>query len=256
MNQGPMDAGGGGVELPRYTVRVSTRARRVVLSIRPRQGLEVVLPRGVDPALAPDFVRGRLDWVRRHLARLDESEAQGPAAPLARPEVLHFQALDRTIPLTWVARPLRGVRLTENAGRLSLSGRVRDPAVWRPALLGYLRRAASAELPAMLAALAGRTGLAYEAARVRLQRSRWGSCSAGKVINLNAKLLFLPRGLAEHVLLHELCHTRHHHHRATFWRLVERVSPDWREREAELRQAWRHVPAWVEWDGGEAQDPQ
>ena len=76
MNQGPLDAGAGGAELPRYTVRVSARARRVVLSIRPRQGLEVVLPQGVDPALAPDIVRAITEgrqpaalttkWLTRH----------------------------------------------------------------------------------------------------------------------------------------------------------------------------------------------
>ncbi len=241
------------MELPEYTIRPSARATRVVLSIRPRQGLEVVVPMGYDPSRVPDIVRRRLSWVRKHLSRLADSPADAPEAG-SLPDILHFQAAGVAYPLAYVAKPTRGVRLVENAGRVLLAGKVEDLAACHATLRGFVRRKAAAVLPGMLADLAGRTNLSYEAARVRMQRSRWGSCSAANVINLNAKLLFLPAHLAEHVLLHELCHTRHHHHRATFWKLVERFSPDWRDMERELRQAWRHVPGWVDGDCLSQQD--
>jgi len=38
------------------------------------------------------------------------------------------------------------------------------------------------------------------------------------------------------VILHELCHLKEHHHGPRFWRLLDRLMPDWRERRALLNQ--------------------
>jgi predicted metal-dependent hydrolase len=58
--------------------------------------------------------------------------------------------------------------------------------------------------------------------------------------------LFLPADLVDHVLLHELAHTRHLNHSQRFWRLLARLDPDWRSHHARLRDARQCVPAWVE----------
>ncbi|NIN12121.1 MAG: DUF45 domain-containing protein [Gemmatimonadales bacterium] len=80
---------------------------------------------------------------------------------------------------------------------------------------------------------------------VRAQRTRWGSCSRRSTISLNKKLLFLPAPLVEYVMVHELCHTVHFNHSPEFWDLVRERTPEYQALEAELRTAWRYVPAWV-----------
>lgn len=235
-------------ELPEYRVRSSGRARRVLLTIRPRRGLEVVIPAGFDPARVPDIVRRRLPWIEKHLSRL---AVPGPEAVAASspPGTVSFPLAGQVLAVGVARRAARSVRVVENAGTLLLSGPVEDAPAWRRALREYLRRRAAGLLPARLAELAADTGLSYEAAGVRFQRGRWGSCSVRGVISLNARLLFLPVPLVDYVLLHELCHTRQHNHGPEFWRLVARFSPDWKALEAGLRQAWRHIPAWADASG-------
>ena len=65
-------------------------------------------------------------------------------------------------------------------------------------------------------------------------RSQWGSCSLSGRISLNTHLVKTPPRLAEYVVLHELCHLRHHDHSPRFYALMERYMPDWRVRRSEL----------------------
>jgi len=60
-------------------------------------------------------------------------------------------------------------------------------------------------------------GFQYNRVSVKSMKSRWGSCSAKKNINLNVKILRLPQKLRDYVILHELVHTEHLNHSALFW---------------------------------------
>ncbi len=77
--------------------------------------------------------------------------------------------------------------------------------------------------------------LVYGRVAIRDQRRRWGSCSKKGNLNFNYRLLFLPRHLAEYVVVHELCHLIVFNHSKSFWKKVEEVVPDHRVRRAELR---------------------
>ncbi|MFI3258707.1 MAG: M48 family metallopeptidase [Rikenellaceae bacterium] len=57
---------------------------------------------------------------------------------------------------------------------------------------------------------------------VRAAKSRWGSCSTAKSISLNTFLMALPDHLIDFVIIHELCHTKHHDHSAAFHALVDK----------------------------------
>ena len=96
------------------------------------------------------------------------------------------------------------------------------------------RREAKLRLPARMAPYERLLGVEAKRVSIRAQRTRWGSCSSHGTICLNWRLLLLPSDLCDYVLVHELCHLRHLDHSAKFWSLVERVFPDYEERERRL----------------------
>ena len=89
-----------------------------------------------------------------------------------------------------------------------------------------LRGQAKRELPSRLAELAERYGFTYNKVTIKHNSSNWGSCSTKNNINLNLKIMRLPSVLRDYVLLHELCHLRHHDHGHAFHLLLEHVLTD------------------------------
>ena len=58
--------------------------------------------------------------------------------------------------------------------------------------------------------LAARHGFSYNRVAIKHNASNWGSCSTKGNINLNLNIVRLPKVLQDYVLIHELCHLRHH----------------------------------------------
>ena len=71
-------------------------------------------------------------------------------------------------------------------------------------------------------------------AAVRWMKRRWGSCGRDGRVVFNIRLVQTPLPLVEYVVVHELCHLKHHHHGKTFYALLAKCLPDWKERRKAL----------------------
>lgn len=80
-------------------------------------------------------------------------------------------------------------------------------------------------------------GLSRPRIQVRQMKKRWGSLSRGGMLTLNTDLIRAPRECIEYVITHELCHLKHHDHSSEFYRLLEKVMPDWEKRKHRMELA-------------------
>ncbi len=91
-------------------------------------------------------------------------------------------------------------------------------------LIRALRYEANRILPERLKRLAEKYRFIYKGVTIRCTRSRWGSCSSQKNINLSCFLMLLRSRLIDYVCLHELCHTIEMNHSERFWALMDQVT--------------------------------
>ncbi len=80
-------------------------------------------------------------------------------------------------------------------------------------------------------------GLTKPLIRTRRMRTRWGSLSRGGQLTLNTDLIRAPKESIDYVITHELCHLQCHDHSSEFYRLLEKVMPDWEKRKHKLELA-------------------
>jgi predicted metal-dependent hydrolase len=198
-----------------YTIRRSSRARRVRVNVRADAAVEVVLPLRAPERSAAAAVGELRPWIERRLA-----DVQGVLAQIAeRGATLPY--LDATLHLQ--AQP--GRTRVHRRGDVLLVPHG-DP---RPALERYYRRRARVEIAARLDRATTLAGTPYRDLTIRAQRTRWASCSANGRMSFNWRLLLAPERVLDYVVWHEVCHLQVLDHSPRFWALLERHWPRYRE---------------------------
>ena len=104
----------------------------------------------------------------------------------------------------------------------------------------HLQNKACVVIPRRVAYYAEKLGVSYGKITLRQQKTRWGSCAANGNLNFNWLLILAPPEVLDYVVVHELCHRREMNHSQAFWKEVEKILPDYRERQKWLKDnGWR-----------------
>lgn len=91
-------------------------------------------------------------------------------------------------------------------------------------------------LPERVHIFAEKIGVTYGRITIRNQKTRWGSCSAKGNLNFNCLLMLTPKEVQDYVIVHELCHRKEMNHSPAFWKEVESILPDYKERRNWLKE--------------------
>ncbi|MES0370883.1 MAG: SprT family zinc-dependent metalloprotease [Mariprofundaceae bacterium] len=232
-----------------YKIRVSKRAQHARIVVRPDLSVEVVLPEGVSRQRAVALLQEKKAWVERSLKRFSEhAKPQNIQLSSNFPEQIHFESIGLKIALSYRQTDSERVRITQLDSGLQLSGNTGDATRVKASLQRWLKQQAKKYLSQVLAELAEQHGFSYRKVVIRLQKSRWGSCSKSGDISLNAKLLFLPQELMRYVLLHELAHLKQMNHSEKFWSVVAECDADYLLHRKEMRRTFCWIPVWAELD--------
>ncbi|KKI92102.1 zinc protease [Bacillus sp. SA1-12] len=67
--------------------------------------------------------------------------------------------------------------------------------------------------------------------RITDSKTTWGTCDSKQQLTFNWRLAMAPREVIDYVVVHEMCHMVHLNHDRSFWRLVGKIMPDYKEKE-------------------------
>jgi predicted metal-dependent hydrolase len=229
---------------PAFTLKKSPRSRSVKIKASARHGLELIVPMRFNQKSIPEILESNKAWIEKQLIKI-QVELNALDAQVLPTEII-LPLLNQTWKIQYIPSNNKKLRLmTRPQQELVLFGNTEDKNLCKTLLGAWVRKQAKIGLPARLAELSLQTRLDYTSITIRSQRSRWGSCSTQKAINLNYKLLFLPVALVDHIIIHELSHTVHMNHSTKFWRLVASLDSQWKYHCHETRHANKYIPLWA-----------
>ena len=133
--------------------------------------------------------------------------------------------------VTLAASPRSAGKTYEEA----VGGRWKMDTPMPEAVKKYYRNLAREVLGAWTGYYARNMGVTYGRISIREQKTRWGSCSSVGNLNYNWKLVLMPPGVLDYVVVHELAHRREMNHSAAFWKVVATWMPDYKKYRKWLR---------------------
>jgi hypothetical protein len=224
------------------SVRESRRARYLTLRLLPPHTLELVVPRGTRAAEVSTFVQENRQWIEE--ARRELAECR-PARSEGLPTEIELRAIGKSWRVAYRHDPHGSVRCRVHDQVLEVSTRDATRRGADATLRGWLLDEADYHLAPWLLRESQGVGRRPTNVQVRLQKTRWGSCSNSGTVSLNAALLFLDPEVVRYLFIHELCHLIALNHSRKFWAAVARHEPDYEALDHRLTAAWSEIPLWV-----------
>ena len=225
-------------------IRRSLRAKRLRVIVNQLGDVEVVVPGRASSQQVHEFIQQQQTWINQTQLYI-QSQRQ---AHLDRdkPEKICLSAIDSCWDVYYKSGNINRYREdcgVTNQRRLCLT--LSDESNAMLLMSTWLTCKAKQVLVPWLDKVSHETGLSYNKATIRGQKTRWGSCSARKNINLNRCLMFVEPRLVRYLMVHELCHTRYLDHSSKFWLLVQKFVPDYQMCEELLDKACYRLPKWA-----------
>ena len=222
-----------------YRINHSKRARYLRIKLSSKGVITLVIPSGISLKNAQAFLESKKAWLEHNVQGLPTSKPFSES----RPASLELSLIDEQWSIEYSCSSSEEVSLKEQADNsLVLTGDVDNEKLVVAAIGKWLKLKANEVLPPRLSNLAEQHGFHYNRVTIRGQKTRWGSCSSQKNINLNYKLLFLDQSIVDYVLIHELCHTIEMNHSKRFWSLVADCDESYQQHDRLLNQVGRAIP--------------
>ena len=213
------------------------RAKRLKLAVS-AQGIRLTVPPNATKRQVQDFLVHSQSWLEQTWLKqqLLISQKAEQSTQIELPTTLDLNFFPKTIRVEYQSMS-RAFKWSENDALLFINA---DHA--EKALTQFIFQFAKKILPEPLNYFAKVHQRKVNAVRISKAKTRWGSCSSDQRIMLHAGLLLMPLDSAEYVILHELAHTIHMHHQASFWQQLEQWCPQAKLKQKNLKQY--RLPHW------------
>jgi predicted metal-dependent hydrolase len=218
-----------------FLLKRSAKRRRAVLTVDER-GLTVSVPWRTSDRYVARFLQDSAAWVLR---KLEAWEARKPKPRLWQDGAL-VDYLGRQLRLEIRAQHYAIAQLLDD-GVLQLT--LPDPGATdsvRAALIKWYRRHAQSYFRGCVERYSALLGIESPRVFISNAQTRWGSCNANREVRLNWRLIQASPHVIDYVVAHELAHLKEMNHSARFWRVVERMCPDYRTARTELDAMGQH----------------
>lgn len=228
-------------EMPDYVVTRHSRAKHIRLSVDTLGKVKVTAPRRISSSVIHEFVKENLDWIKSVSLRQKDPRLSHPDLSLSIPQKITLKSIDQSFYTSTLFSNKNFC--DEKSNFLYLYGSNEQQHL--DSLRSWLKSRAKEFLIQRLTIRANLMDLEYNKVYIKNQKTRWGSCSNRKNINLNQNLIFFDMALVDYLLIHELSHLRYPNHSTAFWQHVEKYDAYFKQHDKALNKASKQIPLWA-----------
>lgn len=200
--------------------------RSLSLHIHPDGKLEVRAPKYVPEFIIRQFVASKENWIEKTRKKLS-------ALPKSKNTKYQEGEIFRIGGKGYALHVTDGNAIVLTPTRLFFPKKFLTKPKYHMEL--FCRKFAKDFLTKRIAIFAEKMGVTYKRISIRDTTSRWGSCSSSGTISFSYRLILADLSIIDYVLIHELAHITHPHHRLSFWARVGAFYPEYALARTRLR---------------------
>ena len=210
-----------------FVAEVIRTARSKSARLQVEEGaVSIIVPDALADARIEKLLKDKTRWIKEKLYLHQQ------AMPISCREFVSGEAfpyLGRNYRLKIESGAFQPVKLKQGRLVVTLPKEVATPQLVRNALVRWYRLQAQQRFAEKVLRYAKVVGVSPTAVDIKTFKSRWGSCNIKGEVQFHWKVIQAPHRIVDYVVVHELCHLKHHDHSPVFWKSVERVIPDYLE---------------------------
>jgi len=198
---------------------IKSKRKSIAIAVRPDGTIEVRAPRYIPGFMINAFIKSKSDWIKERQAHV----AKHFVAPKKFENGEKFTYLGNEYSLklgNYLDIQIKGDSLLFP---LALVFRGKESVEkW------YIKQAKEI-IKSHVDTFSKEMELPYKSISFSDTKSKWGSCTHDNRLQFNWRLIMAPLIVVRYVIIHELVHTIHKNHSASFWRKVSEVNPSYKQ---------------------------
>jgi predicted metal-dependent hydrolase len=215
---------------------IFSRRRTISIIISPDNGVVVKAPYRTPVGAIRKFVNEKSDWITKTLDGFNSLERIDNSNGYSDGDLLLL--FGRRHKLKLISSDNYSVRLRNDDTIEAGFNKDNNPLIIKAMLESWFKYIAQNKLTVKFREILLKYrdhGFSPSGFVVRTMKKRWGSCSSKGKIAVSYDLIRLDEKYGEYVIIHELCHLKHHNHGSGFYKLLSEVYPEWKHVRAELK---------------------
>ncbi len=220
-----------------------SRSNRKTIALYVRGGIvEVRAPLKIAKAEIDKFVASKEDWIVKRLEGYKELTKKREEFSLNYGDKVLYRGKEYPI----VARSGNLAGFDDDALCFYIPQNL-PPELIKAAVIQIYKLLAKRYLTERVMHYQSIMGVRVTSLKINSAKTRWGSMSGKKSVNFSWRLILAEDDVIDVVVVHELAHIKQMNHSDRFWAEVEKILPDWRERERRLKE-FNHMINAQNWD--------
>lgn len=222
----------------KYTIQRSNR-KTIGLIVDPENGVIIRSPQKLSREKIKDVVKKKSPWLIEKLGEVEKIKPKPRAKEFLSGEKLPYLGRRYRLKVTQneeIKKPdiklYQGKFHIETPSNLTGSKKIEE---LKKGMTQWYRDHAEEKIKERVANYQEQLGVEINRIRIKEQKKRWGSCSSKKNLNFNWRLIMAPISVIDYIVVHELTHLIHPNHSKEFWKTVETIIPDYREKQEWLK---------------------
>jgi predicted metal-dependent hydrolase len=222
--------------------------RSVSIYLYPSKPIKVVANHKTSQKLIVDFLLSKKNWIEKTFAKFEEIGERFPEKKIKMSEDFPFLGKHRKLKIVITLNKKPFVSMTDENLLLhiprndwSANTPLDEHAGALKELREFYKREAVKHISERVKHWSEQMQLFPSQVKFREQRTRWGSCSSKKIVNLNWRLIVFAPEIVDYVIVHELAHLQHMNHSSSFWNLVEKYIENFQDQVRTLKESQNMV---------------